>query len=407
MSPTPAIVMSSPGLNHTIAQQALALHEHGMLRSFETTLAFAGGGHHRLAARQLPGVPGELIRNWPWLELARLVSSRVDRSGMFTDWLWEQGDKAFSRHVARRMKGAEAVIGVEHASLELFRAAGEQGLRRIYEVPSAYSGLVQGLLAPLRERHPELVTPYVRRTARIESRRQARRDAEFRLADLVLAHSSFTRQSYIDAGFDGDRIVSVPFAAPPVDEVAWQRCQAGEARAPERPIFLFAGHFALHKGALTLWDAWRQLHLPGARLLVVGDVRLPGSFMRGGPAGIEYLGRLPWMALQRLYQTCTALVFPSWSDGFGMVVTEALAQGLPVIASSHAGAADLIREGLNGMVVPAMDATALAAAMRRLAEDNDLASSMRLAAIESASRWQWSDFRLMLARTVQEHLNAG
>jgi len=66
------------------------------------------------------------------------------------------------------------------------------------------------------------------------------------------------------------------------------------------------------------------------------------------------------------YRRHDLLVFPSTYEGFGLVVLEAMSQGLPVIATPVGCVPDLIRDGDNGLVVPARDANALARAVRRL-----------------------------------------
>ncbi len=404
------ILLASTGLNQAIAQTALALQESRLLASFMTTMVFPAGHGllgkwPALASRQLHGVPPELIVRWPWFEFVRLLSGRADPTGVLTDRVWEIADKKFSAYVGRHLQNTQAVLGLEHASLEMFESAGRQGIARIYAVPSAHSGLIRELLVPELRQFPELRTAYVRQTASIEARRQVRRDAEFRTADIVLAHSSFTRGSYIGAGFDGGKVACVPFGAPPINQAIYQKTLQGEPSKDTRPpVFLFAGNFALHKGALTLWEAWRRARIPDARLLVAGRVHLPESVMRHSPPGVEYLGKLPWLELQRLYHQCTALVFPTLSDGFGMVVTEAMAQGLPVITTPNAGASDLITHGVNGLLTPIQDADALAAAMRNLADDPTLAHALRLSALETARHWQWSDFRLALVTVLQEKL---
>ncbi|MBK8725008.1 MAG: glycosyltransferase family 4 protein [Holophagaceae bacterium] len=325
---TMQILFAAPGLNHAIAQKALALHEGGMLASFYSTLVYpwgrgVAGRWKGLASRQLEGIPSHLIHRWPWFEFMRLLSSRLDPTGVVTDRLWEIADKRFSESAGRRLAGIQAVFGFEHASLELFQSAGAHGLPRIYSVPSAHSGLIRKLLEPERARRPETSTRYVRETQKIEARRQARRDAEFHLAEVVVAHSAFTKRSYVEAGFPGEKILCVPFGSPPVDEAAWTRCrEAGPAKDGGTPVFLFAGNVSLHKGILTLWEAWRRLGIPKARLLVAGGIHLPPEVMAQSPPGIEYLGILPWEELQRRFQNATALVFPSLSDGFGQVVTE-------------------------------------------------------------------------------------
>jgi glycosyltransferase involved in cell wall biosynthesis len=409
-APEVKIRFAAPGINPSLLQLALSLYEANLLGKFSTTLAF-GAGHWlprripKLASRELSALPADSVSTWPWLELLRLACIRLDRSGRLADRIWELADHRFARREAMRLQDCDALIGIEHACLESFEHAGTIGVKRVYEVPSAHSALASKLLEREYTRWPELrPTSLPSNDSPAAARRQKRRDREFELADIVLAHSSFTRASYIDAGFPGDKIHVVPFGAPPVNVFASEALARSEHRRADRPTFLFAGNFAAHKGAHVLLEAWRLLKEPGARLLVAGDLYLPDAAMRGCPEGIEFLGRLPWSELQRLYARCTALVFPSLSDGFGMVVTEAFANGLPVITTPNAGAADLLVHGSNGLLVPILDPVALADAMRQLLDDDALALAMRHNAIRTARDWQWSDFRASTARLLKEKL---
>ena len=97
--------------------------------------------------------------------------------------------------------------------------------------------------------------------------------------------------------------------------------------------------------------------------------------------------------MARAYDEASVLVFPTLCDGFGMVVAEALAHGVPVITTSNAGAADLIAEGRNGFVVPPGDVTALAERMQWCVDHPADVEEMREEALATAGRWTWSDFR--------------
>jgi glycosyltransferase involved in cell wall biosynthesis len=86
-----------------------------------------------------------------------------------------------------------------------------------------------------------------------------------------------------------------------------------------------------------------------------------------------------------------------------MVVTEAFARGLPVITTDQAGASDLVRHGENGLIVPAGDPVALRDALHWCLDNRLRVYEMRFAALETAKRWQWTDYR----RKFIEEVSAG
>jgi glycosyltransferase involved in cell wall biosynthesis len=275
-------------------------------------------------------------------------------------------------------------------------------------VPSAYSPLIRELLDEEYKQFPALMTSYEIHTRKRDSRRQARRDAEMGMADLVLTYSSFTRDSYVKAGIDIDKIRVITYGAPEVSSDVLESCgQKQTSSEKDDAVFLFAGNFAPHKGAHVLLKAWNSVRNDRARLLVAGKLLLPECLLRKVPSSVEFLGNIPSSELQRLYRRCTALVFPTLSDGFGMVVTEAMAAGLPVITTPNAGASDLVEHRRNGLIVPVRDARALADAMQLLIDDRNAAESMRYEAVTTAVGRQWSHFRQDFAESVRAYMRAG
>ncbi len=147
--------------------------------------------------------------------------------------------------------------------------------------------------------------------------------------------------------------------------------------------FLFVGRPAREKGVGVLTEAWRTTGLlaPPAALVLVGVGFNPPWVPAGGAAGsvtsaILQFGPVSPIELRSLYAACDVLVVPSiatptFREPWGLVVNEAMNRGLAVIASDTVGAAagGLVRDGRNGLVVPAGDSHALAAAIRRLAAD--------------------------------------
>ena len=96
-------------------------------------------------------------------------------------------------------------------------------------------------------------------------------------------------------------------------------------------------------------------------------------------------------------------MFPTLSDGFGLVVAEAMAHGLPVITTDQAGAADLVTPD-NGLIVPAADPRALADALQWCLDNRDRLQAMRFHALETARRRQWPDFRRDLIAALEKGL---
>jgi glycosyltransferase involved in cell wall biosynthesis len=122
------------------------------------------------------------------------------------------------------------------------------------------------------------------------------------------------------------------------------------------------------------------------------------------PATVNISGTVPHAQLFEHYRAADVLVFPTLCDGFGMVITEAFAQGLPVITTNRAGASDLVRDKKNGLIVQAGSVSALVEALEWCLTHRAELRFMRRAALETAASWQWHDFRRTLSRSVLDGL---
>jgi len=208
----------------------------------------------------------------------------------------------------------------------------------------------------------------------------------YRSADAVVTYGPHV-SAYVRAR--GARNVHV--APQSVDNDFWGA--AGVAPPSERAWpaqaatkFLFVGRPVREKGLEVLIEAWYSsgLQAPAAALVLVGVGSRPPWVPAGGAAG-RAPGEVVWLApvapseLRNLYAAADVLVLPSiptrtFREPWGLVANEAMNRGLPVLATDAVGAAagGLIRDGKNGLVVPAGDSAALADALRRLAADAPL-----------------------------------
>jgi len=164
------------------------------------------------------------------------------------------------------------------------------------------------------------------------------------------------------------------------------------APLPDQPQALFVGVLERYKDVDGLSTAWRLAapRLPGVTLRIVGKgnrTHVVEALRRDLPAQTEWTPSVPNDAVPRLLDASTALVLPSRSEGLGRIVVEALCRGRPVVATRVGGIVDLVRDGENGLLVPANDPAALAEALVRVLSDRSLAGRLAAAARPSAESW--------------------
>ena len=162
-----------------------------------------------------------------------------------------------------------------------------------------------------------------------------------------------------------------------------ERATRAGINVPDR-YFLFVGRLVAAKGIFELLDAYAKLD-PALRgevgLVVVGDgparTELIERARRIRPGAIQFPGFIQKDSLTDFYAMGEALIFPTHSDTWGFVVNEAMACGLPVVATDVAGCVpDLVEDGWNGKIVPVYDPVKLASAMEYLAVRPELRSEM-------------------------------
>lgn len=152
--------------------------------------------------------------------------------------------------------------------------------------------------------------------------------------------------------------------------------------------FLHVGRLAPEKGIAVLLNAFaiveQALGSDSVKLVVAGAGPSLAGLRERAPSNVTFLGNLDRQReLPALYASADAFLFASTTETLGLVVLEAMASGLPVIATPAGGVADNLRDGDNGLAFPAMDAKACAAAMLRLVEDQALHRTL----CEGARKW--------------------
>ncbi|QDT15486.1 glycosyltransferase family 4 protein [Alienimonas californiensis] len=223
-------------------------------------------------------------------------------------------------------------------------------------------------------------------------------EEEYALADRIRVSSDWAKRSMTDRGVDGDKIVVVP---QPLDLARF--APAEKRPEPTGPLNVaFVGTLDLRKGFVPLLRTVRRLGPDRVRLRIVGATgdRTCRRLFEREAAGlpVEAAPGDPRPVLQR----SELLVLPSLEDGFGFVVAEAMACGLPVVVTDACGAAALVTPGETGWVVPAGDPATLSDALADALREA-LAVRDRLPAMGRRAR---ADLTAALARPGVNDLSA-
>ena len=411
-------LLAFPSTAGFVQQVALALHERDLLTAWLTSYVYRDDGRlgrllalaperlrskmeRQLRRRAITAIPKDCLEERPFWEIVRTLTGRLGGSPALVDRIWDHAAHDFTRRAGRRLAhgDAEAIYAFEYTALEAFAAADRLGVAKILDLPSLNSRCFEAIARREQEQFPELVDPeQAYFDARFE-RRQARRDAEVAAADVIVTNSRLTRRSHIEAGADPEKVFAIPLGAPPpIRSVA-----AMTRKDPLRVIW--AGSLSLGKGAHYFIEAWKKLTAP-RRLTadIYGAITVPERVFKPVPAGVVFHGSVARPLLLEAFRSSDVLVFPTLSDGFGMVVTEAFSQGLPVITTDQAGACDLVEHGQNGLLIPAADSDAIVEALCWCLDNRQALAAMRGPALKTAQGWQWADYRGALITALGQGL---
>ena len=413
-------VLSYPGTMPHAQQIALALHEQDWLKTFVTGFHYSAQGwgdrllralpssqvaalREQLLRRSIETVPHSLVQAYPAWEILRSVVAKGGVGPVTVDRLWDLMSHRFDAAVASgHVPGADAVHAFEYTALASFQRATQERAARILHLPSLSSRQFESIRRRELARWKQLDDANAAYFSDRFARRQARRDAEIGLADLIVTNSALTARSHIAEGADPAKILVVPLGAPPVldREPPPRRNDAQVLRV------VYAGNVTLGKGVPYLLEAWRRLPAADhARLDIYGQIGLPAELLVPADDTIRFHGARPRAELFQAFEQADILVFPSLADGFGMVVAEAMAHGLPVIVTDMTGAADLVTPE-NGLVIPSADAEALTQALAWCLDNRQRLKAMRIGALETARRHQWPAYRTALADGLRERLGS-
>ena len=165
--------------------------------------------------------------------------------------------------------------------------------------------------------------------------------------------------------------------------------------APRGEGLLFCGSWDRVKGTPYLVEAFERLNAGAARhrLTILGPgvpaVDVLGSFSDRVRNLVRVVDRVPEEDVIRAFRSHDVLLWPSTYEGFGLVLIEAMSQRLPVAATPAGCASAVVRDGVNGLLIPPRDAAALAAAAGRLMEAAELRQRLGSAARQSVAGLTW------------------
>jgi hypothetical protein len=327
----------------------------------------------RLNGRRHNAIPGELVTSFDALGVRYAIARRRARDDASRAATFETFNHRFNRAVVRQGFGAaDTVWGFNTASAGMFQAAKARGLTCILEQTILPSALEHRLLSEVAEEcrswHPDFRDG--------DGGLQHLEQAEWELADIVVAGSPFVADGLEACGVAPDRIRVVPYG---VDSKVFSP-RPKMPRQGARPLrLLFVGEVGLRKGVPYLLQALDLLPKGMVELKLAGSVVLAQESIARYNDVAQFLGPLPRGEMPSLFQWADALVLPSIVEGSATVTYEALLSGIPVITTPNSGS--IVEHGVSGQIVPIRNPRAIADAIEAYADEHDLLERHRASVV--------------------------
>lgn len=400
------VLLAHPGTQHS-HQLARQLVRHSRLSEFWTGFAIPKESwsatalktflperwYRRIANRFTQGVPAKYLRTMPFVEWKAL---RRLRHGMSAHKVFYQRNRVFQEMIpSSSVENASALIGFDTASWLLAEKADRLGKPFFLDQSISHPLSSESILREVVRQFPKWQKDF-------ESKPSLMLDTEMREYDLatkIVTASYYTRQTLISQGVNADKIVVNPYG------VDLQRFRPHDLSRPQRPLrFIFVGAISARKGVPLLLEAWKALAARDAELWIVGHVANHLRPLLPSLPGLKFLGKRPHEELPGLFRQCDVFVFPSFCEGFGLVLLEALASGLPVITTEATAGPDLIQHETEGLLIKSGNLDELRRSTKFFVDNPAQIKIMSEAARRCAEKYTWEAYGDRWNQLLQDHV---
>lgn len=408
------IAVFHPGTQHSW-QTAFALQQLGRLAWYATSIFYRPDRFPYLLER-VPGplgrTIGDRLRRFhhpgldPELVLTSGIVEWLERFASAAGWrrLAQRLDFLGNARFGRSLRGAvrdpaiRALWGYNGSSETLFAAPESADKLRILDRTTGDWRTYNAAMDRVVRDYPEWFLPVERR---VGARQIERDQREYELADVILCGSEFAGETVRREGGAAVapkvRVLSYGY-----DEALFGGLPAPRPVARDEPVrFLFLGLAIPRKGIHHALEAIARIPPAAARLTVVGQLGIPPEVFARYADRVDYRPNVPRGKVSAILAEHHVLLFPTYFEGAGIVLYEALAAGCALIQSDRAAVAVTPQTGL---LLPEPSTAALHEAMLAAIEDRDRLNQWRAAAQGEAERYSFARYREGIAAFLAERL---
>ena len=343
---------------------------------------------------------------YPWWELGRQMSIKFrikpfikHEFGIFSvDNVYATLDKYVANKIKKYSKDIAAVYAYEDCALHTFQEARKQNKICIYDLPIGHWRSMRELLSIEKERNPEwgmTIGGFNDSEEKLN-----RKDEELLLADKIYVASTFTKKTLELFPQKLNDIEVIPYGFPPVNKYRVYIPFDGR-----KIRVLFVGGLSQRKGISYLFESVKGLESK-IDLTVVGSGNIESChILKQELEKVNYIPSLPHEEVLKLMSEHDLLIFPSLFEGFGLVITEAMSQGTPVITTERTCGLDVITDGKDSWIVKAGSSQPIRDLLEQFINDPSILHKVGRNALLKASLRPWSSYERELSISVKNSIN--
>lgn len=408
-----------PGTQHSW-QTAKALQELNSLAWFATSIFYDPGRWPYRIERFLPAPLARRVH----AEFRRFAANGIDPANVRSHGLLEWVERMFNRagmlQMAKRIdrlgnrrfvRALEPAIrsdepfalwGYNASSLESFRLGRAMGRRCILDRTIGDFRPYNRAMAEIMDMYGDYFLPSERM---IRPEVIARDDAEYRAADTILVGSEFAAQTVRDGAADPSIAAKLRVLPYCYDDALFADLPAPAIRGTDRPVrFLFLGQLSPRKGVHHALEAIARLPRSAATLTLVGPMAIRGEAFSRFADRVDYRPAVARADVPAIMQDHDVFLMPTYFEGAGIVLSEALAAGMGIIQSRMCAE---VTTAHTGLYLDRLDTDHLVAAMTRAVEDRDLVAGWRGNAQEEARQYAFAGYRDRIGALLSSLDDAG
>jgi starch synthase len=336
-----------------------------------------------ISNRMIAVVPASKLKTYPLTEL-KFVKKANKASNK--EAVWFERNEHFQQKVPSRiLQNSDVIIGFDTSSWILEQRAKALNKKFILDVSIAHSVSKNKAYEAIALQFPEWSFALEHKSKHLLDTEQK----EYEHADGIIAASLFTKQTLIDNGVDQNKIFINPYG---IDSSLFKLKEKFYDKGPVK--FIFVGIVDARKGIPLLMDVIKKIPPTAAEFSFVGPVssKIEAMIQDYQLPNVYVVGKVPHAELATVFGKHDVFVFPSYFEGFGLVILEAMAIGLPVITTTATGGPDCIENGKEGFIINCGDEQALHTSIDFFIKHPNEIERMGIAARKKAEQFSWDAY---------------